>query len=142
MLLASPLQMARVAGAIGTGVLATPVLRKGARGPSSPLPFAKEHLDAVRSGMRKVVVSGTGKRGAEGVDAYVIGKTGTAEVGAGANLRKNAWFIAYAESNDGKRAVAVALVVENGEAGGTTAAPKVRNILESIFGRKEAAGEA
>ena len=142
MLLASPLQMARVVGAIGTGRLATPVLRKGAKGPSSPLPFAKEHLDAVRAGMRKVVVSGTGKRGAEDVDAYVIGKTGTAEVGAGANLRKNAWFIAYAESNDGKRAVAVALVVENGEAGGTTAAPKVRNILESIFGRKGEDGEA
>jgi len=142
MLLATPLQMARAVGAIGTGVLVTPVLRKGSRGPSSPLPFAKEHLDAVRLGMRKVVLSGTGKRGAEDVDAYVIGKTGTAEVGFGANLRKNVWFIAYAESNDGRRAVATALVVEDGETGGTTAAPKVRNILESIFGRKEAADEA
>jgi penicillin-binding protein 2 len=142
MLLASPLQMARVAGAIGTGTLVTPVFRKGARGPSSPIPFPREHLDAVRLGMRKVVVSGTGKSAAENVDAYVIGKTGTAEIGSGANRRKNAWFIAYAESNDGKKSVAAALIVENGESGGATAAPKVRGILETIFGRKEPSNEA
>jgi cell division protein FtsI/penicillin-binding protein 2 len=92
--------------------------------------------------------SGTGRRGAEGVDAYVLGKTGTAEVGKGANRRKNTWFIAYATGTDASRAaartdaVAVALVVENGESGGGTAAPKVCEILKVVFNPREEARDA
>ncbi|MBQ6137092.1 MAG: hypothetical protein IJI73_06955, partial [Kiritimatiellae bacterium] len=39
MLLATPLQMARVAAAIGTGRLVTPHVKAGLEAPSSPLPF-------------------------------------------------------------------------------------------------------
>ena len=62
----------------------------------------------------------------------VSGKTGTAEVGAGERKRKNAWFIAYAPSD--APTAAIALVVENGESGGGTAAPKVCAILKAMFG--------
>jgi cell division protein FtsI/penicillin-binding protein 2 len=74
------------------------------------------------------------------VAVAVSGKTGTAEVGRGETRRKNAWFIAYAPS--GAPTAAVAMVVENGESGGGTAAPRVRNVLAAMFGEtgtKEAA---
>ena len=87
--------------------------------------------------MRLAVESGTGSRAGEDVNAFVIGKTGTAEVGEGAARRKNAWFIAFATSLDGSRKLAVSMVVENGESGGTTAAPKVGAILRKAFGGKE-----
>ena len=139
MLLATPLQMARVAGAIGTGRLVTPHLRRDAPVESRELPFAEGQLEAVRAGMRMVVagdgeVRGTGCRAGDGVGVPVSGKTGTAEIGVGANRRKNAWFLAYAPSD--APTAAVALVVENGESGGGTAAPKVGEILKAIFGGK------
>ncbi len=145
MLLASPLQMARVAGALGTGCLVTPRLKAGLPAERKPLPFPVPHLNAVREGMRLVVDGGTGRRAGEGVDAWVIGKTGTAEIGRGATRRKNTWFIAYAEScgrgedgepvrvPDPETCVALALIVENGESGGGTAAPRAGAVLRSIF---------
>ena len=149
MLLVTPLQMARVAAALGTGRLVTPYLKADRVPPARPLPFDAADLAAVREGLRMVVgPSGTGRRGAEGVDAYVLGKTGTAEVGKGANRRKNTWFIAYATGTDASRAaartdaVAVALVVENGESGGGTAAPKVCEILKAVFNPREEARDA
>ena len=137
MLLVTPLQMARVAGAIGTGRLVTPHLRLDAPSASRALPFSEEWLQEVREGMSMVVngedgARGTGWRGGDGVAVEVSGKTGTAEIGTGANRRKNAWFIAYAPSRE--PTAAVALVIENGESGGGTAAPKVCEILKSIFG--------
>jgi penicillin-binding protein 2 len=81
--------------------------------------------------MRMVVDGGTGRRGGDGVSVPVSGKTGTAEVGRGESRRKNAWFIAYAPSENPM--VAVAMVVENGDSGGGTAAPKVCEILKEVF---------
>ena len=131
MLLASPLQMALVAGAIGTGQLVTPHLKRDLPAVRRPLPFSAEHLQVVRDGMRKVVDGGTGRLGGEGVPVSVSGKTGTAEVGMGAMRRKNTWFIAYAPAES--PTVAVAVVVENGESGGTTAAPRAAAVLRRAF---------
>ena len=131
MLLASPLQMAVVAGAIGTGYLVTPHLKYGQPSARRPLPFSKRSLDVVREGMRQVVAGGSGVKGGEGVDVVVCGKTGTAEYGSSSNRRKNTWFIAYAPS-EAPRA-AVALVVEDGESGGGTAAPRVAEVMKRIF---------
>jgi penicillin-binding protein 2 len=139
MLLVSPLQMARVAGAIGTGYLVTPRIKLDIPVRREALPFTGRQLGVVRDGMRMVVDGGTGRRGGENVAVKVSGKTGTAEIGKGATRRKNAWFIAYAPS-DGPTA-AVALLVENGETGGGTAAPRVRNILAAMFGPAASAEE-
>ena len=137
MLLVSPLQMARLAGAIGTDFLVTPRLALGAPVERTRLPFAPEHLRTVRKGMRMVVngdgmSQGTGWRGAEDVAAEVIGKTGTAEVGKGETRRNNTWFIAYAYAHG--RALAVAMVIENGDSGGGTTAPRVAAVLRARFG--------
>ena len=82
---------------------------------------------------------GTGWRGGEGVPVAVSGKTGTAEVGRGASRSKNAWFIAYAPSSAPR--AAVAMVVENGESGGSTAAPRVAAVLRAVFDTQPGGGE-
>ena len=139
MLLVSPLQMALVAGAIGTGYGVTPHLKAGPPSVRRPLPFPEEALKTVREGLRMVVAGdgeerGGGWRCGEGLSVPVSGKTGTAEVGRGAARRKNTWFIAYAPSED--PTVAVALVIEDGESGGGTAAPRVNAILRHVFGKE------
>jgi len=141
MLLVSPLQMAMVAGAIGTGRLVSPHLNRTIVAESRALPFSKKNLDIVRDGMKMVVCGdgngrGTGWRGGDRVAVSVSGKTGTAEIGRGDNRRKNAWFMAYAPSD--KPTVAIAMIVENGDSGGGTTAPKVRNVLAHIFGERNA----
>ena len=131
MLLASPLQMAVVAGALGTGYVVTPHLKAGETAVKRQLPYEKHVMDIVREGLRMVVDGGSGERGGEGVDVSVCGKTGTAEFGPMSRRRKNTWFIAYAPAE--KPRAAVALIVEDGESGGGTAAPRVAQILKRIF---------
>ncbi len=135
MLLVSPLQMARVAGAIGTGYLVTPHFKLDVEAERVPLKFTRGQLEVVREGMRRVVSEndGTGRRGGEGVRVAVAGKTGTAEVGHGEKKRKNTWFIAYAPATNAIPTVAVAMVIENGQSGGGTTAPKVAEVLKAVF---------
>ncbi len=138
MLLVTPLQMARLAGGLGTGKLATPHLKAGEKGETEPLPFPEWQLEAVRKGMKRVVKDGTGRKAGTNLAVEVAGKTGTAEVGRGATRRKNAWFIAYAPAAN--PTVALAIVIENGETGGATAAPKAREILKARFGELAQSG--
>jgi penicillin-binding protein 2 len=132
MLLASPLQMARLTAAIATGFLVRPRLNLELPVQRRRLGFSEDRLAVVREGMRMVVDGGTGRRGGEGLAVEVCGKTGTAEIGKGETRRKNTWFIAYAPRTEPK--VALAIIIENGESGGSTAAPRARNILAGIFG--------
>lgn len=142
MLTVTPLQMACVAGAVATGRLVRPHFKKEVldsvdRG---QVPFSAAQLRVVREGMTAVVNDplGSGVKGGEGVvDANgvkvtVAGKTGTAEVGVGERRRKNTWFIAYAPAASPK--VAVAMVIEDGVSGGSTAAPKVAAVLREAMG--------
>lgn len=136
MLLASPLQMARVAGALGTGYLVTPHLKRDLPVEKTALPIPAANLKVVREGMRMVVNGdgkdrGTGWRAGEDLHVVACGKTGTAEVGLGATRRKNTWFIAFAPEEN--PTVAIAMVIENGDSGGGTTAPKVGAILRRIF---------
>ncbi len=139
LLLVSPLQMALVASALGTGFLPTPRLSEMTDVNIRKLNIPKQHLDYVRKGMRMVVDGGTGRKAGKDIEADIIGKTGTAEIGPRDNRRKNTWFIAYCEPTEKSRVkepLALAIVVEDGESGGSTAAPKVREILHSFYGGK------
>lgn len=131
MLLVSPLQMARMVGAIATGYLVTPHVKADLHGARTPIAFSAEQLQVVRDGMRMVVETGGGMSAASGLSVSVAGKTGTAEIGRGATRRKNAWFVAYAPIEN--PTVAIAMVIENGSSGGGTTAPKVGAVLREIF---------
>ena len=148
MLLVTPLQMAVVAATLANnGIRIKPYLHKkdGTADTEKPprpegptVPFSPESINLVREGMRDVVVRGTGRKIAAGLPVTCAGKTGTAEIGRGETKRKNTWVIAFAPYEE--PTVAVAMVVERGESGGKTVAPRVNAVLAKIFGRTEEGG--
>jgi peptidoglycan glycosyltransferase len=140
--LATPLQMALVAGAVANGgIVMKPYVLQEVVSPSGKTLEAATvepwvtAMDAATAAslnrmMQQVVTSGTGTGAAlQGVD--VAGKSGTAERGNGTNL---AWFIAFAPADD--PVVAVAVVIENVETtGGETAAPLAAAVLRAALGQ-------
>lgn len=134
--LATPMQMASVAAAIGNhGVRAKPrviredpVMKRRAVSPR----VAGE----VRDMMLAVVRGGTGTA-AQIPGVEVAGKTGTAELrftGGAAPDPKNtdAWFVAFAPASHPRVAVGVMLV--GAGAGGAAAAPIARQVLAAALG--------
>jgi cell division protein FtsI/penicillin-binding protein 2 len=144
----TPLRMAAVAAAIGNhGVLVRPTLLRGDQGARSRATSAAT-ARVVRRFMRRVVTSGTGAAAAvPGVK--VAGKTGTAELRTTVpdsnvvvtpgdtapdpedTTDTDAWFVAFAPAGRPKVAVAVLLVGQG--AGGDTAAPAARTVLEAAL---------
>ncbi|MEJ7818541.1 MAG: penicillin-binding transpeptidase domain-containing protein [Thermoleophilaceae bacterium] len=134
--LATPLQMASVAQTIANdGVRLRPSLRPRMR--ATPVQVASKGVtDQVERLMVGVVRHGTGTAAAvPGVE--VAGKTGTAELGDSRGPdggqtsdpdNTDAWFTSYAPAGKPRIAVAV-LLVRNG-AGGATAAPAARIVLD------------
>ena len=140
LLLVTPLQMALVAAGLGSGKLPVPHLVEGYAPAPKDIDIPERDFAHVAEGMRKVVARGTGRLAGERVEAEVMGKTGTAEVGSRTNRRKNTWFIAYVTPTPKsavQEPIAVALVIENGDTGGSTSAPKVGEILRAYYGESE-----
>ena len=89
-------------------------------------------LAAVVGGMHDVVEArtGTGKRARlPGVE--MAGKTGTAEYVRRGVRRKHTWMIAFAPYVNPRYAAVV--LVEDGDSGGLTAAPRIRRLMETAF---------
>ena len=139
--LATPLQMASVAQAIAMrGVRHAPTLRAGQRTPGTRV-ISRRIARTIGSLMVDVVDYGTGTAAAiPGV--RVAGKTGTAELEdtrdpeTGETLppdptNTDAWFTSYAPAKRPRIVVAVMLV--RAGAGGATAAPAARVVLDSAL---------
>jgi cell division protein FtsI/penicillin-binding protein 2/cell division protein FtsW (lipid II flippase) len=126
----SPFQMARVAATIANGGNAPQgrwvidETNPRVREPIALLPVAL--AQQLAADMRGVVTSGTG-RVLSGSAIPIAGKTGTAEL---AKAPSHAWFIGFAPYG-GKPAkqIAFAVLVENGQYGGTAAAPIAGEIV-------------
>jgi peptidoglycan glycosyltransferase len=132
---ASPLRMARVAGAIATdGVIRdTTALRVDAspRG-SGPVKggtrwLTSEQASFLATSMRDAVAYGTGRAVAANSMA-VAGKTGTAEVNDAAS---HSWFIGFAPYATRGRRIAFAVIVENAGYGGRVAAPLAGDVVSA-----------
>jgi penicillin-binding protein A len=147
-MLATPLQMAMVAGAIGFGgklmepQVVAKIVAPGGKVIEKERPVLIRHsvskstADAVALMMRLVVREGTGT--AAQIPGYSVGgKTGTAETGVpGSNTT---WFIAFAgpdEESPAELAIAVVLQNQSGT-GGATAAPIARAVMQAILHRTE-----
>jgi cell division protein FtsI/penicillin-binding protein 2 len=111
--LISPAQLALVAAAIASGTPAAPVevLDAEAAGPTPGGPGAQV-LDALRSMMREVVLSGTAKALAGRGEVY--GKTGTAEFGSNSPPDAHGWFMGY-QVGGPQGDIAFAVLVEGGQ---------------------------
>jgi penicillin-binding protein 2 len=119
----------------------------------STLPAKPENLERVRAAMIDVNrPGGTAGRAAAGAPYDIAGKTGTAQVigmkqgekyvesRVAERYRDHALFIAYAPAEDPK--IAVAVLVENGGHGGSTAAPIARAVFDYYLLGKRPAGAA
>jgi penicillin-binding protein 2 len=162
--LATPLQMAQVAAAIANGgVIYEPQLVEKAESPTGESlfqfqPKVKHRLGAgaaslatVQKALEGVVAEekGTGKD-ARLAQIQVAGKTGTAQVVVTERLEKekkgskktltghkyenHAWFVAYAPADNPQ--VAVAVIVEHGGHGGSTAGPLARRVIHAGLERQ------
>lgn len=91
--------------------------------------FQAATWDTVQAGLRAVVQRGTGAGAFAGFPVAAAGKTGSAETGHGTT---HAWFACYAPVE--APAIAVAVFVEDGGEGASSAAPVARRVLEAYFG--------
>jgi cell division protein FtsI/penicillin-binding protein 2 len=142
--LATPLEMASIAQAIGNGGVLSPTSLVTDPALQSDVKPSRVTSTSVATTLRGlmigVVTNGTGTAAAlPGIQ--VAGKTGTAELGpvtgkgaTGSDQQRiDAWFTAFAPASDPKLAVAAMVVNASGD-GGTVAAPIVRQVMASAFG--------
>jgi cell division protein FtsW (lipid II flippase) len=126
---ASPFQMARVAAAVANGgnaLFGRWVVDETNNRVQPPKPVVSPALAAqLGSYMRGVVTSGTGRQAA-GAVVPIAGKTGTAEI---QGAPSHAWFVGYTQ-NSGRK-LAFAILIENGQYGGSAAAPLAPRLVDA-----------
>jgi peptidoglycan glycosyltransferase len=126
--LATPLQMARVAGAIGNEGRAVPIsILPNEAGPQFKTCISAEQASRLALYMRRVVTEGTGREAAKSV-VPIAGKTGTAEL---RNAPAHAWFEGFAPYGFGIKKIAFSVLIENGRYGGSVAAPVAAEIVDA-----------
>lgn len=152
--LATPIQLAHATAALANGgtvhpprlVKAIQDSRSGELRPNLPKPANKielkpDHLQRVKAALVDVTrPGGTAARAGASAPYMFAGKTGTAQVvgmkqgekydekKVAERYRDHALFIAYAPAD--KPTIAVAVMVENGGHGGSTAAPIARQVFD------------
>jgi penicillin-binding protein 2 len=159
--LTTPLQMALVAASVGNGgtryrplildrveTMEGEIVYRNLPQVAGKIPASPRTLNIVQQGLWNAV---NGERGtasrARLKDIQVAGKTGTAQVIGRKeggedylppHLRPHAWFVCYAPV--GHPRIAVAVLVENGEHGASTAGPVAREMVKAYL-RTPPAGE-
>jgi penicillin-binding protein 2 len=152
-MLTTPLQLAVMTARIASrGSLIQPQIVKAIDGVKNPAlkvaerpNISDENWDYIHDSMRDVVHSTKGT--ARGINKHLTytmaGKTGTAQViSINANeeydrskISERQWdhalFVAFAPVEDPK--IAIAIIVENGEHGGSVAAPIVKTVIDTYF---------
>ena len=162
----TPLQLVRATAGLADGQLRRPHLvaqvRQGFDRPWEPLPQPAPvpispnpaNVEVVRLGMRDTMQpGGTGWRVAQGASYLMAGKTGTAQVisrrGTAAvdprslpmHLRHRSLFVGFAPADN--PTIALAIAVEGGGYGGSTAGPMARKIFDAyLLGKMPESPEA
>ncbi len=142
----TPLHMAMIAGAVANdGAMMEPKLIREVRRQNgaviqtlSPAVYKQtispQNARVIAAYMRKAVSSGTGSRAR--IDGYtagvVCGKTGSAEVTNDKEAATNAWYTGFLYGDD-SHPYAIAVIVEGGGSGGTTAAPIAAKALKKAI---------
>lgn len=148
----TPLQLANaMAALVNDGVIYRPHVvkhvvdartgekRKVEPEPLAHIPVRPEYLQAVRAAMVDVTRVGTAAKVFQGAPYTSGGKTGTAQVFSlrgqryeagriNERLRDHSWYVAFAPAD--KPVIALAVLVENGGFGSTSAAPIARQVLD------------
>jgi penicillin-binding protein 2 len=159
--LSTPLQLAQAVATLANhGVMVKPHLLRAIRDPLTgslrnvpaetvrTLPLKQADLDFIRDAMVAVMQpGGTAAQAGAGAPYAIAGKTGTAQVvgvkqgekysenRTSERNRDHALFVAFAPADNPK--IALAVLVENGGHGGSTAAPIARQVLDYYLLGKE-----
>lgn len=141
---ATPMHMCMVAAAIANdGVMMEPRLLMKVSSETGSIrttyqpkvyrtALSAEHAATLQSYMRDVVTSGTGTRAAVS-GLTVCGKTGSAESSLSGNAVTYGWFVGYIADSSLPYAVSVLVEsIEDGEGGGSTAAPIAHDIFQYL----------
>lgn len=121
---ASPLAMATVAASVARGGTVVPRLLADAPEPEPAAePLTAPEAEALRELLRAVVTEGGATFLGDVPGEAVLAKTGTAQFGAGEGLANHAWMIGIQGD------LAVAVFVEDGDYGSTTAGPLLEEFL-------------
>ena len=138
--LASPFHMALItAGIANRGVMMTPYIVDRVLGPKQKViyqaqpkpwlkPLTKAEANKITGAMVTAVKVGTAAPGALS-NVQVAAKTGSAQPGG--NVQTHAWYIAFAPAD--KPQIAVAVLVENGGAGGEASAPIAKKMIQEAL---------
>lgn len=128
--LASPMAMATVIASVQSGSLVVPrlVTSVDVSAPDGVTPVSKQEAATLRTMLRGVVTSGSGSGLADVPGPPVIAKTGTAEFDSDGRILTHAWMIA-AQGD-----LAVAVFVDKGESGSSTAGPILEAFLRAAQG--------
>lgn len=129
--LATPLGMATVAASIQRGSVVTPRLVLGTKPTPAPAigtPLTPAEGEQVRALMRGVVTQGSATFLSDVPGAPVMAKTGTAEYGNDSPPKTHAWMIGIHDD------LAVAVFVEDGAGGASTAGPLLESFLRRVEG--------
>lgn len=92
------------------------------------LPISKQTMDLIRESLRDVAKEGTASSIFRNFPVPIAGKTGTAENSHG---NDHSWFVAYGPYDAPN--IVVAVLVEQGGFGSTSAVPIGKKILEAAF---------
>jgi cell division protein FtsI/penicillin-binding protein 2 len=120
---ASPMAMAAVVASVTAGETVIPHLIDGMQATSKGKPLTDREARQLRGMMRGVVTDGSGRVLGSVAGPPVIAKTGTAEYGSSKPLKTHVWMIA-AQGD-----LAVAVFVNDGKSGSSTAGPLLRTFL-------------
>ncbi|MDA8090200.1 MAG: penicillin-binding protein 2 [Nitrospiraceae bacterium] len=141
--LVTPLQMARLVGAVGTGgkflpKLSFTKLNPGATPRLEPvgLQVSDQTIALLQAALQGVVneSDGTAYRSRSAL-VSISGKTGTAQTVNGGK-RYDSWFVSYAPSADPEIALAV-MVEHTLQEGASAAAPVAKDVIEAYIKEKE-----
>lgn len=140
----TPLQLANYTAAIANGgTLYSPRIVNGIKKSDGQTQYAlsnvirkdfisKDVLKVVREGMRQTVTDGTAQPLKE-LPVEAAGKTGTAEFGG--EGKTHAWFISFAPYDNPE--IAMAVLVEGGGEGHSSAVPVTKEVYDWYFKRSE-----
>ncbi len=92
--------------------------------------ISSANIEVVREGMRQTVVSGTAQS-LKDLPVAVAGKTGTAQFGS--ENKTHGWFVSFAPYDH--PAIAMAILVEGGGEGHSTAVPVTKEVYDWYFNR-------
>ncbi|HIF23311.1 MAG TPA: penicillin-binding protein 2 [Gemmatimonadetes bacterium] len=148
--LATPMQLARMTATLANVGPDGEVVMHSEPEIVGTVDLAASHFKAIRSGMLGVIEDSRGTARSQRLQSLAFaGKTGTAQVVALSNVRRNAdgtvierfrdhaLFVAFAPYD--KPEVAISVLIEHGEHGSTVAAPIAISLLKYYFNSEIAA---